>query len=289
MVRMLRKRVAGTRWQTAVSRGGMVRALTGMVVALGMGATAFAVLSTVAITHPKPPAQVVAGSSSTPSPTDAVPSPSNSRTVVLPPRCRTTQLAIKTMPYGAYGPGDTPQLFLLRDNGAGDCSLSGAPSISWPQGVEASLQGGLLTAPPANGGRGSPWIGYNGQPLTPPAPIVLTPGGPPAAFITVMYPGPGVKGKWACIRLGQQAKQMPSWLYVTLPGAAHSVAVPSSVLAPSVDPWKQQTCWDFSPATAIYYPATVLAQKTQWTLPSLQLVPTTPVTLPAGTPAFPSS
>ena len=193
------------------------------------------------------------------------------------------------MGYGEFGPGDAPQLFLLRDNGPGDCSLSGAPTISWPRGVEASLQGGLLTAPPANGGKGTAWRGYSGQPLSQTGPVVLTPGGAPAAFITVEFPGPGVKGVWACIGQGQQGDAMSSWLYITLPGAAHSVAVPSSILAPSVAPWQQQTCWGYSPATAIYYPATVLAPKTPWTFPSLRLVPMTPVTLPAGTPAFPVS
>jgi len=200
MVRMLRKRVAGTRWQTAVSRGGMVRALTGMVVALGMGATAFAVLSTVAITHPKPPAQVVAGSSSTPSPTDAVPSPSSSHTAVLPPRCRTTQLAIKMMPWAGAPADEGAYLFLLRDNGPGDCTLSGAPTISWPRGVEASLQGGLLTAPPENGGKGLSASHAFGHGTSQVGPVVLTPDGVPAVFETVMFPGPGVKGIWACIR-----------------------------------------------------------------------------------------
>ncbi len=287
---MLRNRVTDIHRQLADgSRGARVRALAGVVVALGMGAAAFMALSTLAVTRPTPQAHVVVGAFTTPSPAPANASPSNSPAAALPPRCRTSQLAMKMMGYGEYGPGDTPLLFLLRDNGPGDCSLSGAPTISWPRGVEAILRGGLLTAPPANGGKGITWRGYNGQPLSQPGPVVLTPGGPPAAFISVMYPGRGVKGGWACISRGQHGDEMSSWLYVTLPGAVHSVAVPSSVLAPSADAWKQQTCWDFSPATAIYYPATVLAPKTRWTLPSLEVVPTVPIVLPVGTPAFPVS
>ncbi len=281
---MLRRRVAGIRWRTVRRRGVSVRALTGVVVALGMGAAAFMALSTLAVTHPKPQAHVVAGAFTTPSPSPANASPSNSPAASLPPRCRTSQLAMKMMPYGAFGPGDTPLLFLLRNDGPGDCSLSGAPTISWPRGVEASLEGGLLTAPPANGGKGITWFGYNGQPLSQIGPVVLTPGGAPAAFITVMAPGPGVKGTWACISRGQQASQMPSWLYITLPGATHSVAVPDSVFGPAADPWKQQTCWTFGPATAVY-PTTVLAKGMPWSNPPLHAVPMTPVTLPPGTPS----
>ncbi len=194
------------------------------------------------------------------------------------------------MGYGAYGSGDYPYLFLLRDDGPSSCSLSGAPTIAWPRGVEASLQGGLITIPPANGGKGSTWIGYNGQPISPSGPVVLTPGGAPAAFVTVdslspplftQINGPpvgGVKGgPWLCLNRGQ-SDQMSSWLYITLPGAVHSLAVPSSLFAPGVG------CTSFGATTAIYYPATVLAPNTPWTFPSLKLLPASPIVLPAGIP-----
>lgn len=73
---------------------------------------------------------------------------------------------------------------------------------------------------------------------------------------------------------------MASWLYITLPGAVHSLAVPSSLFAPGVG------CTSFGNTTAIYYPATVLAPKVQWDLPSLSLkaIPVSPIVLPAGTP-----
>ena len=128
----------------------------------------------------------------------------------------------------------------------------------------------------------------NGHNISQTGPVVLTPGGAPAAFITVYFPGPGVKGIWACIGQGQKGDEMSSWLYVTLPGAAHSVAVPSSVLAPSVAPWQQQACWGYSPATGIY-PDTVLAEGVPWSNPHLKTLPMTPIVLPAGTPAFPTS
>lgn len=90
----------------------------------------------------------------------------------------------------------------------------------------------------------------------------------------------GVKGgPWLCLNRAQNA-QMASWLYITLPGAVHSLAVPSSLFAPGVG------CTSFGNTTAIYYPATVLAPKVQWDLPSLSLkaIPVSPIVLPAGTP-----
>ncbi|MGC8474479.1 MAG: hypothetical protein ACP5PW_08770 [Candidatus Dormibacteria bacterium] len=64
--------------------------------------------------------------------------------------------------------------------------------------------------------------------------------------------------------------------------------MPDSVFGPAADPWKQQTCWTFSSATGIYS-MTVLANGMSWSNPALRVVPMTPVTLPAGTPAFPAS
>lgn len=287
MTRIVRRRIAGIRWRSAGSRGGRIRALAGVVAILGVGAVAFAVLSTVAASHPKPPAQIVAGAFSTPSPSLAHSSPTSSPAAAVPPRCRTSQLAMKVMAWAGAPADEGAYLFLLRDNGPGDCTLSGAPTISWPRGVEASLQGGLLTAPPANGGKGLSENQAYGHGTSQVGPVVLTPGGVPAAFETVVFPGPGVKGIWACVSQGQTG-QMTSWLYVTLPGAVHSVAVPNSLFAPVVDPWKQQGCWAFGGTTAIYS-TTVLAKGMPWSNPPLQAVPMTPVTLPAGTPAFPSS
>lgn len=287
----LRRRIAGTRWRIAGSRGARVRALAGVVAALGVGAAAFAVLSTLAATHPKPQAHVAAGAFTTPSSSPATPSPSSPPPEPLPPRCRTSQLAMKMTSYGAYGSGDYPYLFLLRDNGPGACSLNGAPTISWPRGVEVSLQGGLVTYPPGNGGKG-----LSGQELgvlhgiSHIGPVVLTPDGASAAFITVhslspplftQIDGPpvgGVKGgPWLCLDRGQ-SDQMSSWLYITLPGAVHSVAVPSTLFAPGAG------CTSFGNTTAIYYPATVLAPNVQWDLPSLKAIPVSPIVLPAGIP-----
>jgi len=194
---------------------------------------------------------------------------------------------MKMMAWAGAPADEGAYLFLLRDDGPGDCTLSGAPTISWPRGVEASLQGGLLTAPPANGGKGLSENQAYGHGTSQVGPVVLTPDGVPAAFETVVFPGPGVKGIWACVSQGQ-TDQMPSWLYITLPEAAHSVAVPNSLFAPVVDPWKQQGCWTFGGTTAIYS-TTVLAKGMPWSNPPLQAVPMAPVTLPAGTPAFPSS
>ncbi len=284
---MLRRRVAGIRWRTAGSRGTRVRALAGVVAALGMGAATFMALSTLAVTHPKPQPQVVAGAFTTPSASPANPSPGSSPPASLPPRCHASQLAMKMMAWAGAPANEGAYLFLLRDNGPGDCTLSGAPTISWPRGVESNLQGGLLTAPPANGGKGLSENQAYGHGTSQVGPVVLTPDGVPAAFETVVFPGPGVKGIWACVSHGQTS-QMQSWLYITLPGAVHSVAVPNSLFAPVVDPWKQQGCWTFGSTTAIYS-TTVLAKGMPWSNPPLQTVPMAPVVLPAGTPAFPSS
>ena len=85
MTRIVRRRIAGIRWRTAGSRGGRIRALAGVVATLGVGAVAFAVLSTVAASLPKPQAHVVAGTFSTPAPSPANPSPSSSPAAALPP------------------------------------------------------------------------------------------------------------------------------------------------------------------------------------------------------------
>ncbi len=98
---MLSGRVMGIRRQAAGSKGGRTRALAGVVTALGLVAAAFAVLSTLAATRPKPQAHVVAGVFTIPSPSPATPAPA------VPLRRRPSQLAIKTMGSGEFRPGDT--------------------------------------------------------------------------------------------------------------------------------------------------------------------------------------
>ena len=194
MTRMLRNRITAIRWRLAGTRGARIRALAGVVVALGMGAATFMALSTLAVTHPKPQPQVVAGAFTTPSASPANPSPGSSPPASLPPRCHASQLAMKMMAWAGAPANEGAYLFLLRDNGPGDCTLSGAPTISWPRGVESNLQGGLLTAPPANGGKGLSENQAYGHGTSQVGPVVLTPDGVPAAFETVVFPGPGVKG-----------------------------------------------------------------------------------------------
>ncbi len=219
----------------------------------------------------------VASPSPTSSPTAT---PSTTTPVVTSPRCRTGQLQIEVTSYGAYGPGDSPWLFLLRDVGPGACSFSGAPTISWPRAAGVSLATGLLTAVPANGGRGLSPAQLYGHGTTQLGPVELTPGGALAAFITVQMPT-GVKGIPQCVSRGQSTA-MSAWLYVTLPGATHSVAIPNSDFAPGIG------CWTYGNTTAMY-PASVLVAPTNpqtlWGKPNLRAVPMSPVVLPSGTPA----
>lgn len=258
-------------------RGG-TRWLSATVVTLGIAAVTSGLFIATAHRQPSPTApragQVAASS---PSPTA---SPSSSPTPSLAPRCRTSQLQMKVMSYGAYGPDDSPWLFVLRDVGPGDCSLNGAPLISWPRAVGVNLATGLVTSAPSNHGRGLSAAQLYGHGTTQVGPVDLSPGGTLAAFVVVQMPA-GVKGIPQCVSIGQST-EMSAWLYVTLPGATHSVAIPNSDFAPGGG------CWTYGNTTAIY-PASALvaptSPQTLWGKPYLRAVLMSPVTLPLGTSA----
>ncbi len=279
---MVSRLTLGFRRRLTNSPAARVRGLAAVVAALGVGTAAFAVVSTLAATRHEPPTRVPAAVFTTPSPPGASPSGAplagavRSPAAPLPPRCRTSQLAVKGMSYAGFPSPGSAYLFLLRDRGPEACSLSGAPTISWPRGVEASLVSGLLTASPPNDGRGATWFA-NGHPIRQIGPVILTPGGTPVGFFTVEFPGPGVKNIWACITSAQDSL-MPSWLYITLPGAVHSLAVPNSLSAPG------RGCWTFGGTTAIY-PTGVLVKGMSWGNSALTVVPTDPIVLPPGTPS----